>query len=85
MKKIAEKLDIPLDVVTGATIVNVYGNQSAVIENYKSIIEYSPCQIKLQGKHVKLLIEGQELEIDRFNQEDCKIRGKIDSVQYIQI
>ena len=85
MKRISEKLNLPPDVVDGATIVNVYGNQSALVENYKSIIEYSPEQIKLQGKHVKLLIEGEQLEIDRFTTEDCKIRGKIETVQYIQV
>ena len=85
MKKISEKLDIPPDVTEGATIVNVYGNQSALVENYKSIIEYSPEQIKLQGKHVKLLIEGKGLMIDRFTPDDCKIKGMIENVQYIQI
>lgn len=84
MKKISEKLEIPPDVIDGATIVNVYGNQSALVENYRSIIEYSPNQIKLQGKHVKLMFEGERLEIDRFTPEDCKIRGNIQMVHYIQ-
>ena len=80
---LSEKLDIPQDVTEGATIINVYGNQTALVENYKSIIEYSDTQIKLQGKHIKLLIEGSKLEIDRFTKEDCKIRGIIQVVQYI--
>ena len=84
MKKISEKLDLPPDILEGETIVNVYGNRSALVENYKSIIEYSPDQIKLQGKHIKLLIEGKNLEIDRFTLEDCKIRGDIQMVHYIQ-
>ena len=84
MKKISEKLDLPPDILEGATIVNVYGNRSALVENYKSIIEYSPDQIKLQGKHIKLLIEGKNLEIDRYTLEDCKIRGDIQMVHYIQ-
>ena len=83
MNKISEQLEIPPDVAEGATIVNVYGNHSALVENYKSIIEYSNTLIKLQGRHVKLLIEGERLEIDRFTQEDCKIRGEIQMVHYI--
>lgn len=83
MKKISEKLELAPDILEGATIVNMYGNQSALVENYKSIIEYSPCVVKLQGKHVKLLIEGADLTIDRFTQEDCKILGNIQSVQMI--
>ena len=38
---LSEKLDIPPDVTEGATIINVYGNQTALVENYKSIIEYN--------------------------------------------
>lgn len=84
MGRLTEKLDIPPDILEGATIVNMYGNQSALVENYKSIIEYSPNLIKLQGRHIKLLIEGEDLKIDRFTLEDCKIRGDIQVVQYIQ-
>ena len=83
MKKISEKLDLAPDILEGSTIVNVYGNQSALVENYKSIIEYSPGLVKLQGKHMKLLIEGDDLSIDRFTQDDCKILGRIRSVQVI--
>ncbi len=83
MKKVSEVLDLTPDILEGATIINVYGNESALVENYQSIIEYSQNQIKLQGKHVKLLIEGEKLLIDRFTKEDCKICGRIDRVEYI--
>lgn len=83
MKKISEKLDLAPDILEGSTILNMYGNQSALVENYKSIIEYSPTLVKLQGRHVKLLIEGANLTIERFTQEDCKILGNIQSVQVI--
>lgn len=83
MKKITEMLDLMPDILEGATIINVYGNESALVENYQSIIEYSQNQIKLQGKHVKILIEGEELLIDRFTKEDCKICGRIEKVEYI--
>jgi sporulation protein YqfC len=76
-------LDLMPDILEGATIINVYGNESALVENYQSIIEYSQEQIKLQGKHIKLLIAGKELWIDRFTKEDCKICGKIEKVEYI--
>lgn len=85
MKRISETLDLAPDILEGSTIVNMYGNQSALVENYKSIIEYSPSLVKLQGKHVKLLIEGIDLTIDRFTPDDCKIMGNIHSVRVIPI
>jgi sporulation protein YqfC len=76
-------LDLMPDILEGATIISLYGNESALVENYQSIIEYSENQIKLQGKHIKLLIEGKKLWIDRFTKDDCKICGQIDKVEYI--
>ncbi len=83
MKKVSEMFDLMPDILEGAIIINVYGNEHALVENYQSIIEYSENQIKLQGKHVKLLIAGENLLIDRFTEDDCKIFGKIEEVRYI--
>lgn len=83
MKKVSEMFDLTPDILEGAIIINVYGNESALVENYQSIIEYSQNQIKLQGKHIKLLIEGENLLIDRFTEDDCKIYGRIEEVKYI--
>lgn len=78
-------LNLPPDVTDGTTIVNLYGNQSAIVENFKSIIQYTPNEIKLQGKHNKLMIEGENLEIQRFTADDCKILGDIRMVHYVEM
>lgn len=83
MKRVTEMLDLMPDILEGAIIINIYGNETALVENYQSIIEYSQNQIKLQGKHIKLLIEGEDLLIDRFTEDDCKIYGRIEEVRYI--
>lgn len=82
MNAVSDKLHLTPDILEGATVINVYGRDMALIENYKSIIHYSPEEIKLQGKHVKLLIQGKGLYIERFTQDDCKIKGDIQIVQY---
>lgn len=84
MGVVSDKLHLPPDILEGATIINVYGKEMALVENYKSIIHYSPEEIKLQGKHIKLLIQGENLYIERFTTEDCKIMGEIQNVQYIE-
>lgn len=84
MRTVTEKLNLTPDILEGATVVTMYGKCMALIENYKSIIDYSPEQIKIQGKHMKLLIQGDCLKIERFTQDDCKIKGNISLVQYVQ-
>lgn len=54
-----------------------------LVENYQSIIDYTSEQIKLQGRHNKLIVRGTCLRIDRFTKEDCKIYGEICCVEYI--
>ncbi len=85
MKTVSERLNLAPDILEGATVVNMYGKHMALVENYKSIIDYTPEQIKLQGKHIKLLIQGERLRIDRFTREDCKIQGDINLIQYVQM
>ena len=52
MNPISKKMGLQPDILDGATIVKAYGDEYAIIENYKSIIEYTEEIVKLQGKHV---------------------------------
>ena len=47
---LVESLKLPKDICMGAIKVSLTGNQEAWIENYRGILEYTECQILLQGK-----------------------------------
>lgn len=83
MNKVTGMLDLMPDILEGATIVHVYGDENVLLENYRSIIEYSQNQIRVQGKNLKLCIFGEDLVIDRFTRDDCRIFGKIHKIEYI--
>ncbi len=85
MKKISESLDIAPDILEGATIVTLYGGQSALVENFKSIICFTPFQIRLQGRHMKLNFEGTDLQIERLTRDDCKICGNIQNIECLPL
>ena len=48
MEKDGTTLVMP-DITKGCMLVTIYGSEIALIENFKSIIEYSDSIIKLQG------------------------------------
>ena len=75
MNPISKKMGLQPDILDGATIVKTYGDEYAIIENYKSIIEYTEETIKLQGKHVKILVCGNDL---------CIVCGKINDISLIR-
>ena len=79
---IVESLQLPKDTLLGASIVTVTGNTDAFIENYRGILEYTQETIVLQGKTCQISIQGQQLSIDYYTNEDMKISGCIDTIQY---
>ncbi|MBR6770990.1 MAG: YabP/YqfC family sporulation protein [Lachnospiraceae bacterium] len=79
---IVESLQLPKDTLLGASIVTVTGNTDAFIENYRGILEYTQETIVLQGKTCQISIQGKQLSIDYYTNEDMKISGCIDIIQY---
>lgn len=80
--KIAKKLNIPEDIAEGLPIVTVTGKNVIYVENYKGIIEYGKCCIKIQTKVCRVTFIGKNLEIVYYTNVDMKIKGDIESVCY---
>ena len=80
MNPISKKMGLQPDILDGATIVKAYGDEYVIIENYKSIIEYTEEIVKLQGKHVKVVINGSCLCIESFEPDECRVFGKINQI-----
>lgn len=82
MEAVSKVLGLPADVLAGAPIITAYGRNELVIENYKSIIEYNGTLIKVQTKLCRIVIEGVNLNIVHFNNDEMKITGIIHSILY---
>lgn len=79
---IIDSLSLPRDILLGAMRVTLTGDREAWVENYKGILEYTDCQILLQGKDCQVCFEGQRLSIEYYTNEDMKISGCIRCVRY---
>lgn len=77
-----EKLHLPKDITQGAFILTAIGKEELYIENYKGILEYTANCIRIQGKNTYIMIEGKNLTIDYYTEEDMLIKGRIFSIQY---
>ncbi len=84
MSAVSKKLGLQPDILDGATIVKTYGDEYSIVENYKSIIEYTETVVKLQGKHVKVIISGENLCIESFGTEECKVCGKLQEIHLVR-
>ena len=75
-------LELPKDLMLGAAIVTVTGRQEVLIANYKGILEYEDSFMRIQTKNCRIVISGSHLAIEYYTNEEMKITGFIDRVQY---
>ena len=75
-------LELHKDLMLGAAIVTVTGRQEVLIANYKGILEYEDSFIRIQTKNCRIVISGSHLAIEYYTNEEMKITGFIDRVQY---
>ncbi len=80
---ISDSLKLPSDVLVGAPIITAFGKNEICIENYKSILEYNDNFIKILSKIGSILIEGKNLKISYFTNDEMKITGLVHSINYL--
>ncbi len=82
--RIADASQLPKDVVLGQPILTVLGRMELGIENYRGITEYTDTLIRVRTKAGQIRISGKRLRIDYYTNDDMKVTGRIDSIDYQQ-
>ena len=73
---------MPPEVVSDIPKISILGFDEVIIENYKNIMEYENFYIKI-NTHIGIInINGLNLSLMQMNQDDMKITGKIDSIDF---
>ncbi|MBD5136877.1 MAG: YabP/YqfC family sporulation protein [Lachnospiraceae bacterium] len=83
MEAAASGLNLPKDVLLGASLMHLTGHYEATIENYKNIIEYSDTVLLISTKTGKIKITGENLEIEYFTGDDMKVKGILREITII--
>ncbi len=81
-EKIGDYLSLSQDVCSNASLVTITGTMKVLIENYRSLCEYTSDRIVLEGIRTQITVTGNKLTIQNFNNEDCLIQGTIDSISF---
>lgn len=79
---IVSSLELPRDLMYGASLVTVTGNFELLLENYKGILEYTSERIRVQAKNCLIEVRGQRLLIAYYTNDEMKITGKICEIAY---
>jgi sporulation protein YqfC len=79
---LSSQLKLPSDILAGAPIITAIGRNEVCVENYKGILEYDSCNIKIITKVGRVIIVGNNLNISYFTNDEMKITGMIHTIGY---
>ncbi len=82
LEELSNRIHLPADILAGAPIITATGRNEICLENYKGIIEYNGSVIKVQTKLCKICIEGKQLNILYFTEDEMRITGYIQAIYY---
>lgn len=80
--KIANASEFPKDVLLGQPVLTVLGQMELNVENYRGMIEYTDILIRIQTKIGQIRITGKNLRVDYYTNDDMKITGRIETIEY---
>ncbi len=81
-EKLVNACRIPKEVALGYSLVSITGNTELIIENYRGILEFNDELIRVLGKLGQIKIYGKHLKIEYYTNEEMKIRGTIEGIEY---
>jgi sporulation protein YqfC len=79
---IAEKLDLPRDVMLNIPKITVTGNNEVVVENHKGVILFEEKEIKINSNVGVISVYGSGFEILFMGGSTLTVSGKFKSVVY---
>lgn len=82
-ERVAEILDLPLDVVSDIPRSEIMGNCQLSIENIRGILDYNENCIKINTTVGIVKIDGDDLLIDSISDESIFIKGRIIRLEFI--
>ena len=83
--KLDSLLEMPREVVSSDVKMTILGFNEIFIENYKNILEYGDVFVKINTFDGTIHIHGFDLKLEQMTDDDIKVTGKIDSIDFEEI
>ncbi|UZW12640.1 sporulation protein YqfC [Clostridium pasteurianum] len=81
-KDLAEKLDIPADVILNIPKITIVGDDEITIENHQGILQFSDNFIRIKSSLGNIGIEGSDFEILFISGTTIVLSGVFKSMEY---
>ena len=80
--ELADKLELPEDVLLGSAKLTVTGGRSAVIENHRGVLEYTAERIVVAVPRGKVCLDGTGLRLTAMNKNELLVGGRIRNIEW---
>ena len=80
--ELADKLELPEDVLLGSGKLTVTGGRSAVIENHRGVLEYTAERIVVAVPRGKVCFDGTGLRLKAMNKNELLVGGRIRNIEW---
>ncbi|AKM19729.1 sporulation protein YqfC [Geobacillus sp. FSL K6-0789] len=80
----AEKLELPADIVMDLPRITMVGHIHIYIENHRGLLAFSDKELRLLLRNGQLLVRGEQFVIKTILPEEILLEGKISQVVYIE-
>lgn len=83
--KLESILELPQEIYSDVPKITIIGFEEIILENYKGIIEYEEFFASISTYIGVVNINGYNLNLEKMTNDDIKIRGKIESIEFERI
>lgn len=83
LDRAAERLDLPADVVTGTSHIEIMGTGALLLERHKGILSYETTEIHIAISNGIIKIKGERLLLKAMDAQALLVTGQIRAVELI--
>ena len=83
-RRIADGMAIPGELSGALPLLTMTGQEELVIENYKSILEYTDSILLIRTKQGLIKVEGSCLYLSYYPKAELKVKGRIAAIQFLK-
>ena len=81
-RRITTALELPKDIMLNLPVVNIVGDEEALVSNHKGLLEYGPGHVRLASSVGQIKIFGTNLILKEISAEIVMIMGKISQITW---
>ncbi len=82
INRVDKLLELPKEVYSNEPKIVITGFDELIIENFKGILEYEEFFVRINTYIGIIDINGYNLNLENMTNDDLKVKGKIESVEF---